>query len=219
MFDSFESNSRIFFAMLLELFPNNPDTRKIDQIIDTLKKGGIVVFPTDTVYAFGVDLRNKKALEKLAKIKGVKLNKANFSLVCFDLSHLSDYTKPLDRKIYKALNKTLPGPFTFILNASNQVPKLFGNNKKDVGIRIPDNNIIRIIAEILGNPLAVSSVNDEDEIIEYTTDPEEIHGKYEGVVDIVIDSGYSKNVPSTVVDCTTGELNIIREGAGDVELL
>lgn len=205
--------------MILELFANNPDTRKISQIVEVLNKGGIVVFPTDTVYSFGCSLKNKKGLEKLAQLKGVKLSKANFSLVCYDLSNISDYTKPMDRKVYKAINKALPGPYTFILNASNEVPKLFGNKKKEIGIRIPDNNITRQIVLELGNPLAVTSVHDEDEIVDYTTDPSAIFEKHEKDVDIVIDAGFGNNVPSTILDCTSGEIEIVREGIGEVDFI
>ena len=151
--------------MIIELFNNNPDQRKISKIVEILQKGGIVVFPTDTVYSFGCSLKNKKGLAKLAKLKGEKLSKANFSLICYDLSNIADYTKPMERKVFKAINKALPGPYTFILNASNEVPKLFGNKKKEIGIRIPNNNITRQIVLKLGNPLAVTSVHDEDEIV------------------------------------------------------
>ena len=205
--------------MLVEIFPNNPDSRKIEQIVDSLKNGGVVVLPTDTVYSFCCDLRSKKGLEKMARLKDIKLNKANFSLVCYDLSNLSDYTKQIDRKVYKALNKALPGPYTFILNASNEVPKLFGNKKKEVGIRIPDNNIIREIVNELGNPLAVASVHDDDEIVDYTTDPSAIFERFENDVDIVVDGGFGNNVPSTILDCTSGEIEIIREGIGETDFL
>lgn len=205
--------------MLLEIFPNNPNSRKIDQIVQSLRKGGIVVLPTDTVYSFCCDLRSKKGLENLARLKGIKLAKANFSLVCYDLSNISSYTKPLDRKIYKALNKSLPGPYTFILNASNEVPKLFGNKKKEVGIRVPDNNIIREVCNELGNPLAVASVHDEDEVVDYTTDPNAIFDKFEKKVAIVVDGGYGNNVPSTILDCTSGEIEVIREGIGEIDFL
>lgn len=205
--------------MLIEIFPNNPDSRKIEQVVSAIKKGAVVILPTDTVYSFCCDLRSKKGLEKLARLKGIKLAKANFSLVCYDLSNISDYTKPLDRKIYKALNKALPGPYTFILNASNEVPKLFGNNKKEVGIRVPDNSIIRQICNELGNPLAVASVHDEDEIVDYTTDPTAIYEKFEKEVDIVVDGGMGNNVPSTILDCTSGEIEVIREGIGETDFL
>ncbi len=203
--------------MLIEFFSeDNVDQRKIDEVVKVLKKGEVVVVPTDTVYSFACDLNNKKALEKMARLKGLKLNKAHFSLICHDLSSLSDYTKPLDRRVYKIMNKALPGPYTFILDASNLVPKLFGNNKKDVGIRIPDNNITRKIVETLGNPLAVTSVHDVDEIIDYTTDPKAIEEQLGNDVALVVDAGYGKNVPSTVVDCTGGDIEVIREGVGEI---
>ncbi len=205
--------------MLLEIFPNNPDQRKINQVVEALQKGGIVVIPTDTVYSFACDLRNKKGLEKMARLKGLKLNKAKFAMMCYDLSHISDYTKPMERKVYKVLNKALPGPYTFILNASNEVPKLMGNKKKDVGIRIPDNNITREIILQLGNPVAVTSVHDEDEIVDYTTDPSAIFEKFENDIDVVVDGGYGNNVPSTILDCTQGDIEVIREGIGEIDFI
>jgi tRNA threonylcarbamoyl adenosine modification protein (Sua5/YciO/YrdC/YwlC family) len=205
--------------MIIELFDNNPDQRKVSEIVEILQKGGIVVFPTDTVYSFGCSLKNKKGLEKLARLKGEKLSKANFSLICYDLSNIADYTKPMERRVYKAINKALPGPYTFILNASNEVPKLFGNKKKEIGIRIPNNNITRQIVLKLGNPLAVTSVHDEDEIVDYTTDPAAIFEKHENDVDIVIDAGYGNNVPSTVLDCTSGDIVVVREGIGDIDFI
>jgi tRNA threonylcarbamoyl adenosine modification protein (Sua5/YciO/YrdC/YwlC family) len=203
--------------MLLEFFSsNNIDQKKIDQVVEVLKKGNVIVIPTDTVYSFACDLNNKKALEKMARLKDVKLTKANFSLICYDLSSLSDYTKPLNRTVYKIMNKALPGPYTFILDANNLVPKLFGNNKKEVGIRIPDNDITRAIVKTLGNPLAVSSVHDDDEIVDYTTDPKAIEERYENETALVIDAGYGNNVPSTIVDCSNNNIEVIREGIGEV---
>ena len=205
--------------MIIELFDNNPDQRKISKIVEVLQKGGIVVFPTDTVYSFGCSLKNKKGLEKLARLKGEKLSKANFSLICYDLSNIADYTKPMERKVYKAINKALPGPYTFILNASNEVPKLFGNKKKEIGIRIPNNNITRQIVLKLCSPLAVTSVHDEDEIVDYTTDPVAIFEKHENDVDIVIAAGFGNNVPSTVLDCTSGDIVVVREGIGNIDFI
>ena len=205
--------------MIEEIRLENPDDRIIQKAVQLLQKGGVVVLPTDTVYCFAVDMNNKKAIEKLARIKNVKLNKANFSIACADLSNLSDFTKPIDRPMYKTLRKALPGPFTFILTASNHVPKLFGTNKKTIGIRIPDNKITSFVIEALGNPIVVSSVNDDDDIVEYTTDPQEIHDRFENDVEMVIDGGYGKVVASTVVDCSNGYVEIIREGEGDVNLL
>ncbi len=205
--------------MLIELRPHSIDQRKVNDLIKILKNGGVVVFPTDSVYCFGCDLMNKKGLEKMAQLKGLKLNKANFSLICHDFSSLSDYTKPFDRMIFKAMNRALPGPFTFILTASNQVPKLFDSNKKEIGIRIPNNEITIEIVKQLGNPIAVTSVHDEDDIIEYTTDPYEIFERFEKKVDAVIDGGISSLEPTTIVDCTSGEIQILREGAGDINLV
>lgn len=203
--------------MFLELSPYSVDQRKIDTIVSTLRKGGIIVIPTDTVYSFACDLMNKKALEKLARLKNVKLNKANFSLVCYDLSTLNDYTKPIDRSTFKIMNRALPGPYTFILNASNNVPKLFDSNKKEIGIRIPDNAIAREIVLNLGNPLAVTSVHDDDEIIDYTNDANEIFQRFEKEVDIVIDGGLGTLDPSTIIDFTSGYPEVIREGLGAID--
>lgn len=204
--------------MLLEIMGHSIDQRKIERIIDSLRKGGIIVIPTDTVYSFACDLNNKKALDSLARIKGVKLKKANFSLICFDLSSLSDYTKPIGRNIYKAMNKALPGPYTFILEANNKVPKLFDSNKREVGIRIPNNDITREIVRQLGNPLAVSSVHDDDEIIDYTCDPYEIFERFQNDVDIVVDGGYGTLEPSTIINCLNDEIEIVREGLGSVDI-
>jgi tRNA threonylcarbamoyl adenosine modification protein (Sua5/YciO/YrdC/YwlC family) len=198
--------------MLLEIHPDNPDTRKIDQIVKCLKDGGVIIYPTDTVYSIGCDLMNKRAIEKVARIKGIKPEKANFSIVCYDVSSLGDYTKQFSRQVFKVMNKALPGPFTFILNASNKVPKLFDSNKKTIGIRIPNNNIAREIVAALGNPIIATSVHDDDEILEYTTDPQLIHEKFENLVDIVIDGGYGKNEASTIIDCTNDDIEVVREG-------
>lgn len=198
--------------MYLEVSEYNIDQRQIQKVIDILKKGGIGAIPTDTVYAFCCDLKNKKGLEKLAQLKGIQLKKANFSLIFPDLSSLSEYTRSVNKVVFKALNKNLPGPFTFILPASQEIPKLFSNKKKTVGIRIPANEITRLISMELGNPLVVTSVHDEDEILEYTTDPNEIFQRFEDKLDFVLDGGYGKNIASTVVNCEDGELEIIREG-------
>lgn len=204
--------------MLLEIRPSSIDQRKIDEILKSLRAGGVIVIPTDTVYSFACDLNNKKALEKLARIKGVKLKKANFSLSCYDLSSLSDYTKPMGRNIYKAMNKALPGPYTFILQANNKVPKLFDSNKKEVGIRIPNNEITREIVRQLGNPLAVTSVHDDDEILEYTCDPYEIHERFDHELDMVVDGGPGTLQPSTIINCVDDEIEIVREGLGDTSI-
>ena len=202
--------------MLIEILGSTPDSRKIKQVVDVLKNGGIVVIPTDTIYAFATSPNNKKGLERLAKFKGVKLNKAQFSLICDGLSDIASFTRPIERNVFRALKNSLPGPFTFILNANNHVAKLFGTNKKEVGIRVPNHQITKAIVEQLGHPLVSTSVHDNDEIIEYTTDPEAIFNRYEDRVDLVIDSGYGKNQASTIVDCTTGELTVLRQGIGEL---
>ena len=199
--------------MLIELVQNNPDQRKIDEIVKLLNSGGVIVVPTDTIYAFAVSLKSKKGLNKLAKFKNVKLNQSEFSLICDDLSEIASYTKPMERSVFKLLKKTLPGPFTYILEASNYVAKLFATNKKEVGIRVPKHNITHQIVKSLQHPLVSSSVHDEDEIIKYSTDPKTIFEKHENEVDAVIDCGYGKNVASTVVDCRNEQIKIIRQGA------
>ncbi len=204
-------------AESLEIHPETPEYRKIQEVVAVLKKGGIIAYPTDSVYNFGCSLNNKRAIEKLAKLKGIKLKKANFSLVCHDLKTIDEYTSPFSRSVFKALNKNLPGPFTFILNASNQIPKLFDTNKKEIGIRIPDNIICLEIVELLGVPLVTTSIHHEDEIVEYITDPEQIFEKFEHQVDLVIDGGIGNNEASTVVDCTNDELDIVRQGIGELE--
>ncbi len=200
--------------MLLRIYNENPNPRDIRRVVDLLQEGGIIIYPTDTVYGLGCDITNSKAVEKVARFKGIKIEKANFSFICSDLSHLSDYTKPISNTIFKLMKKNLPGPFTFILEANNNVPKYFKGKKKTVGIRIPDNNIIREIVRELGNPILSTSIRDEDEILEYTTDPELIYEKYQDIADIVIDGGYGELVPSTVVDCTGTSVEIVRQGKG-----
>ncbi len=202
--------------MLVKLFNENPNLREILKIVDVLRKGGLIVYPTDTVYGLGCDITNAKAVEKVARIKNVKVEKNNFSFICSDLSHISDFTKPISNSVFKLMKKNLPGPFTFILEANNNVPKYF-KGKKTVGIRVPDNNIIREIIRELGNPILSTSVHDEDEILEYSTDPELIHEKYKEIAEIVIDGGYGDFIPSTIVDCTADEIVIVREGKGVLE--
>jgi len=204
--------------MLIKIYPENPSEKSIQQAVEILKKGGLIIYPTDTVYGLGCDITNPKAIEKICRIRGIKPEKANFSFVCYDISHISDYIKPIDNETYRILKKALPGAFTFIFNANKNVPKLLSSNKKTVGIRVPDNNIAREIVKALGNPIISTSIRDDDEIIEYSTDPELIHEKFETLVDLVIDGGYGENVPSTIVDCTTGEFEIIRQGKGDLEI-
>lgn len=203
--------------MLLRLYNENPNPRDVRKVVDVLRDGGIIIYPTDTVYGLGCDITNVKAVEKIARLKGINIEKSNFSFVCSDLSHISDYTKPISNTVFKLMKKNLPGPFTFILAANNNVPRYFKGKKKTVGIRVPDNNIIREIVLELGNPIMSTSIRDEDEIIEYTTDPELIYEKYQEIVDIVIDGGYGELVPSTVVDCTGDAIEIVREGKGVLE--
>jgi tRNA threonylcarbamoyl adenosine modification protein (Sua5/YciO/YrdC/YwlC family) len=200
--------------MLIDIIPENPDQRKIDEIINILSKGGLIVVPTDTIYAFAVSVKSKKGLEKLAKIKNVKLNKSEFSLICDDLSEISTYTKPIDRKVFRTMKNAFPGPYTFILNANNNISKLFGTNKKEVGIRVPDHGFTRSLIKSLGHPIVSSSVHDDDEIIQYTTDPLTIFERHENDVDAVINCGYGNNVASTIVKCTDDEAVILRQGAG-----
>lgn len=205
--------------MLLDIHPDNPDKRKILQAVAVLKKGGVIIYPTDTVYSMACDLNNRRAVEKMAQLKGVKVDKINFSLICYDLSSISDYTVQFSNSTYKLLNRALPGPYTFILNANTSVPKLFKSNKKTIGIRIPDNKIARELVKELGNPLLSTSVRDDDAILEYITDPELIHEKYENTVDLVIDGGFGHNHASTVIDCTEGDTVVLREGIGSLSVL
>lgn len=208
--------------MLLKIHPDNPSERKIKIVTECLRDGGIIIYPTDTLYGIGCDITKTKAIEKVCKLKGIRAEKANLSFICHDLSHLADYTLPFDKSIYRLMNSCLPGPYTFILRANNQVPKFF-KKKKTVGIRVPDNSIARDIVRHLGNPLLSTSLfqvqnETEDNYEEYWTDPYEINQQFENMVDIVIDGGYGDNQASTVVDCTEGYAEIIREGKGDLDL-
>ncbi|MDG2074394.1 MAG: L-threonylcarbamoyladenylate synthase [Polaribacter sp.] len=205
-------------AEFIKLYNENPNPKEVDKIIKVLKNGGLIIYPTDTVYGFGCDFTNTKALEKIAKIKGIKLEKSNFSFVCNDLSHLSDYVKQIDSATYKLLKRALPGPYTFILPGSRSLPNVF-KKKKTVGIRVPDNSIARLLVRTLGNPIVSTSIRDEDDVIEYTTDPELIYEKWKDIVDVVIDGGYGDNDASTVIDLTSDEPEIIREGKGSLDIL
>jgi len=202
---------------MIKIYPENPSPKHIKMVIDILENGGVVIFPTDTVYALGCSINKPKALDKIAQLKGIKKEKANFSFLVNDLSMLSDFAKPFDNKTFRLMRKNLPGPFTFILNANSNIPKIFQSKKKTIGIRIPENNILASIIEEMGTPLVSTSIHDEDKILEYTTDPELIHKKYKDRVDIVIDGGYGDNVASTVVDCTGDEPEILRQGKGILE--
>ncbi|TDS65049.1 L-threonylcarbamoyladenylate synthase [Myroides indicus] len=204
-------------AQFIKIYPENPNEKEIDKAVKVLREGGLVIYPTDTVYGLGCDITNSKALEKIAKIKGVKLEKANFSFICHDLSNISDYIKQIDTATFKILKKALPGPYTFILPGNNDLPKEF-RKKKTVGIRVPDNNIARDIVRKLGNPIVSTSIYDEDEILEYTTDPELIYEKWNNVVDMVIDGGYGDNQASTIIDLSGYEPEIIREGKGAIDI-
>lgn len=203
-------------AELIKIHPDNPDMRKVQQVVEILRNGGVIIYPTDTVYGMGCDIFNHKAIEKILRIKGLKLKNANLSFICYDLSHISEYAKHINNPVFKLMKKALPGPFTFILEASSRVPKILHTNKKTVGIRVPDHNIPREIVKALGNPIITTSIHDEDEVVEYSTDPSLIYDKYESLVDAVIDGGYGNNVPSTIVDCTGDEFEIVREGLGDI---
>ncbi|MFT7330078.1 MAG: tRNA threonylcarbamoyl adenosine modification protein (Sua5/YciO/YrdC/YwlC family) [Roseivirga sp.] len=205
-------------SQFLRIYNENPNPKEIEKVVSVLRKGGLVIYPTDTVYGLGCDITNSKALEKIARIKGVKLEKANLSFICNDLSHLSDYVRQIDTRTYKILKRALPGPYTFILPGNNNLPKVF-KKKVTVGIRVPDNNIVQAIVRELGNPIVSTSIHDEDELIEYTTDPELIFEKWRNIVDIVIDGGYGDNQPSTIVDLTDDEPIVIREGKGSLDIL
>ncbi len=203
--------------MIVKLYNNNPNQREVRKVVDLLRDGAVIIYPTDTVYGLGCDITKQRAVERIARIKGVKPEKSNFSFIVDDLSSLAEYTRPINNVIYKLMRRNFPGPFTFILEASNTVPKLLKRKKKNVGIRIPDNNIIREIVKELGNPILTTSIHSEDHVLEYDTDPELIHEEMGHLVDLVIDGGYGNNVPSTVVDCTTNEVEIIRQGLGELE--
>lgn len=203
----------------IKLFPGNVDLRKVHHIVEELRRGAVIVYPTDTVYGIGCDLHNSKAIEKLCRIKGEKFSKINLSFVCYDLSHLSEYAKGVSTPIFRLLKRTLPGPYTFILEASGKVPKILDIRKKTVGIRVPDNDIIRTIVKELGNPVVSSSVKKIDDITGYPTDPEEIYEMYAGLVDVVIDGDYGHNTPSTVIDCTSEPFELVRTGLGDPSII
>ncbi|MDB5228149.1 MAG: threonylcarbamoyl-AMP synthase [Bacteroidota bacterium] len=203
--------------MLIDIFPHNIDMRKMKQVVDCLRDGGLVIYPTDTVYGLGCDIFNKEAVEKICRIKKVKLEKMNFSFICNDLSHISDYTLNVNTPTYKLMKRCLPGPFTFILKANSAVPKLFKNQKKTIGIRVPDNDIARMIVTELGNPIITTSVHHDDEVIDYITDPDAIYQHYKNEVDIVINGGPGGYRPSTVIDCTGDEPVVLREGIGILE--
>ena len=200
--------------VLIQINPYNIDARLILQVVNCLKQGGVIIYPTDTVYTLGCSLTNRQAYEKVCKLKNVKPNKANFSIVCYDLSHITDFTINVPTAVYKMMKRALPGPYTFILNGNHSLSKIYGYNKKTIGIRVPDNNIARIIVESLGAPILSASIKNEDTVLEYITDPNDIYELYQNQVDIVIDGGPGGNIPSTIIDYTGPEPLLIREGAG-----
>jgi tRNA threonylcarbamoyl adenosine modification protein (Sua5/YciO/YrdC/YwlC family) len=203
-------------AIFLKIHPDNPPLNKILHVVDVLQKGGIIIYPTDTIYGMGCDLHNARAVEKLCALKGIKPDKANLSFICSDLTHISDYAKSISTGTYKVMKRALPGPFTFILEASSKVPRVGGGKKKTVGIRVPNHQIPLQIVRELGHPIISTSIRDEDEIVEYSTDPGLIYEKFKHTVDLVIDGGYGQNIPSTVVDCQNGLCDVLRQGAGDI---
>ena len=203
--------------MLLKLYEQNPDQRLIDKIVHLLENGGVIIYPTDTVYGIGCDITKARAVERVARIKGIKPEKARFAFICSDLSHLSDYARHVDNRTFKLMKSHLPGPFTFILSASTQVPKSIKANRKTVGIRIPDNNIILEIVRQLGHPILTTSLKEEDRILEYPTDPELIYEESRDLVDVVIDGGYGGIVPSTIIDCSGEEPEVTRKGLGEID--
>lgn len=202
-------------ALRLHIHPDNPQQRLINQVVDTLRSGGLIIYPTDTVYGIGCDIYNSKAIDKLCRVKGVKSEKTSFSFMCSDLSNISEYARNISTPVFKLMKRTLPGPYTYILNASSQVPKILQKKKRTVGIRIPDNAIIHMVISTLGNPIITTSLKISDNILEYPTDPDEIYAMFENRVDIIIDGGFGGVLPSTVVDCTEDLPELVREGAGE----
>ncbi len=204
-------------AEFLQIHPKNPEPRKIAQVVEVLERGGIIIYPTDTIYGIGCDLMNRKAIERLCSIIDIKPQKLDLSFICSGLAHISEFVKRIDTPVFKVLKHALPGPYTFLLESSSSVPKILNINKKVVGIRVPDHAVPRMIVDQLGNPLITSSIKDDDTIKEYTTDPEEIYEDFKNLVDLVIDSGASGNIPSTVIDCTGNEMVLIRQGLGEID--
>ncbi|WP_350285690.1 L-threonylcarbamoyladenylate synthase [uncultured Croceitalea sp.] len=205
-------------AEFLKIYEDNPSQAQLDKVVAILRKGGLVIYPTDTVYGLGCDITNSKALEKIARIKGIKLAKANWSFICHDLSNLSDYVRQIDTRTFKVLKRALPGPYTFILPGNNNLPKDF-KKRKTVGIRVPENRIAQELVATLGNPIVSTSIRDDDDILEYTTDPELIFEKWQNLVDVVIDGGYGDNTASTVIDLSGDEPEVVREGKGSLDIL
>jgi len=202
--------------MFLKIHPDNPNPRKINTVVECLLDGGVIIYPSDTVYGFGCDIYNKKAVARIANIKGINIRKQKFSFICSSLSNISKFTKPISNETYKLMKRNLPGPFTFIIDANNNIPKIFKTNRKKLGIRVPKHNIPLEIVKKLENPIISSSVKENDKIIEYSTDPEIMYDKFKNLVDIVIDSGFTGNLPSTIIDCTKSDFEIIRQGKGNI---
>jgi tRNA threonylcarbamoyl adenosine modification protein (Sua5/YciO/YrdC/YwlC family) len=203
--------------MFLRINPDNPEGRKIKQVAEVLRKGGVIIYPTDTVYAFGCDIFQQKAVDRICQLRGLNPQKARLSFICKDIAEMSEYTPQIDNQTFKLLKKNLPGPFTFVLKSGNKLPKILKNSKKTIGIRVPDNNIVRQILEELGHPMLTASLKSDDEILEYFTDPFDINEDFKNRVDIVIDGGIGGNVPSTVVDCTGDDFEILRKGVGELK--
>lgn len=213
-------NSFFIYNMLIRLNTDEPQSKEIERIVTILKQGGVIIYPTDTVYALGGDITNARAFERICQLKNIKPEKSNFSFVCSDLSHLSEFARPISNSIFRTMKKALPGPYTFILDANNNVPKLLKQNKKTVGIRVPDNRICHDIVKALGNPIISTSLHDNsDDILEYFSDPEIIHQQYETIVAAVVDGGHGNIYPSTIIDCSSGEPEVIREGLGSLDVL
>jgi tRNA threonylcarbamoyl adenosine modification protein (Sua5/YciO/YrdC/YwlC family) len=204
-------------AIRLSIHPDNPPLNKILTAVEVVRKGGIVIYPTDTVYAIGCDIHNQKAVERVCRLKNIQPGKINLSFICHDLSHISEYTKALPTHVFKLMKQVLPGPYTFILNASSNVPNILNTKKKTIGIRVPDNKIVLMLVKELGNPLLSTSIKNDDEVLEYTTDPDEIYNRYKNFVDVIIDGGFGDNHASTIFDCTGNEVEVVREGKGKVE--
>ena len=204
-------------TIIRKIYPENPNPREIQQAVEILKQGGVIIYPTDTVYGLGCDITKPRAVERIARIKGINAEKTRFSFIVYDLSHLAYYTKPIDNQVFKLMKRNLPGPFTFILEANNHVPKILQSKKKTVGIRIPNHSIIRELVRVLGNPILTTSVHSEDEVLDYTTDPELIYEEMKHHVDLIIDGGFGNNIPSTVVDCTGPDILVVRQGLGILE--
>jgi tRNA threonylcarbamoyl adenosine modification protein (Sua5/YciO/YrdC/YwlC family) len=204
-------------AQFFKLYESNPEQRKIDQIVDVLQNDGVIIYPTDTIYAMGCSINSRKAIERIARLKGISPGKERFSLIFDSLSQISEYAKNIHTPVFKTIKKSLPGPYTFILHSSNKLPKLLNSAKRTLGVRIPDHNVPRTIVRQLGCPIITTSIRDEDEIIEYSTDPELIFEKFQSLVEVVIDGGYGNNTPSTIIDFTSGEPQVLREGLGEID--